>query len=53
MNMGKVTSIAVSEEEDANFAYNLHKQEVKRVKKDGLEHLYKQDYQPAKFSKAV
>lgn len=26
---------------------------MKKAKKDGLDHLYKQDYQPAKFKKAV
>ena len=26
---------------------------MKKAKKEDLDHLYKQDYQPAKFSKAV
>ena len=30
----------------------MHKQEVKKHKKEGLDHLYKQDYQPAKFARA-
>ena len=41
------------EEEDANIAYQMQRQEMKRAKKEGLDHLYKQDYQPAKFSRAV
>lgn len=31
----------------------MQKQEMKKAKKEDLDHLYKQDYQPAKFSKAV
>ena len=52
-NMARNPSYAMSEEDDANLAYNMQRQEVKRAKKDGLDHLYKQDYQPAKYAKAV
>lgn len=31
----------------------MHRQEVKKAKKEGLDHLYKQDYQPAKYKKAL
>ena len=40
-------------EEDANIAYKMQKQEMKKAKKEDLEHLYKQDYQPAKYKRAV
>ena len=41
------------DEEDANIAYKMQRKEMKDAKKEGLDHLYKQDYQPAKFKKAV
>lgn len=31
----------------------MQKQEMKKAKKEDLEHLYKQDYQPAKYKRAV
>ena len=52
MNMSPMASYNMSEE-DANIAYQMQKKEIKRAKKEDLDHLYKQDYQPAKFSKAV
>ena len=52
MNMSPQYSGSI-QEEDANIAYQMHRKEVKQAKKDGLDHLYKQDYQPAKFKKAV
>jgi len=52
MNMSPQASLGLYSEEDANLAYKMQKQEVKKAKKEGLDHLYKQDYQPAKFAKA-
>lgn len=46
-------SYGLSEEEDSSLAFQMQRQELKQAKKDGLDHLYKQDYQPAKFAKAV
>ena len=40
-------------QEDANIAYKMQRQEMKNAKKEGIDHLYKQDYQPANFNKAV
>jgi hypothetical protein len=53
MNMQPSRSLGNSSDEDLNLAYQLQRQEEKRAKKEGLDHLYKQDYQPAKFAKAV
>lgn len=42
-----------SYEQDVKMAQKIYKDEMKNAKKEGLDHLYKQDYQPAKFAKAV
>jgi len=46
-------SLSINSNEDANIAYKMQREEMKKAKKEGLEHLYKQNYQPAKYSKAV
>jgi hypothetical protein len=53
MNMSPSPSGAMMTDDDSNLAYQMQKDEMKRAKKEGLDHLYKQDYQPAKFAKAV
>lgn len=53
MNMSPQASLGMYSQEDEEMAYKMQRQEVKKAKKEGLDHLYKQDYQPAKFAKAV
>lgn len=53
MNMNPSKSLGSSSDDDLNYAIKVQRDEHKRAKKEGLDHLYKQDYQPAKFAKAV
>jgi len=46
-------SLSINSNEDAKIAYKMQREEMKKAKKNDLDHLYKQNYQPAKFNKAV
>lgn len=53
MNGRASKEIVATYEGDELMAHKMYKDQVKNAKKEGLDHLYKQDYQPAKFAKAV
>jgi len=50
---GKVQNMNSPQKLNHRNTYDDSIQESKQNKKDDLHHLYKEDYQPAKYSKAV